>query len=136
MEEYRNLYSQLNTELKGKDLLQKQLGELEKVKSNSEQAQKEIESLVSELRKISLRLQDNKINDTLQSEISSVENQIKELDYNPEKLSLIQAEVNNWKWAELKNQQIKDAEDNLNKINEFLPKLEIKINFLVFVAFL
>lgn len=130
MEEYRNLYSQLNTELKGKDLLQKQLGELEKVKSNSEQAQKEIESLVSELRKISLRLQDNKINDTLQSEISSVENQIKELDYNPEKLSLIQAEVNNWKWAELKNQQIKDAEDNLNKINEFLPKLEIKINFL------
>ncbi|MBC7473103.1 MAG: hypothetical protein H7263_02335, partial [Candidatus Sericytochromatia bacterium] len=129
-EDYRNDYTKLSSEIKARDVLQKQLGEYEKMLSNAKIAEEQINELQKKLSLLSDKITNNNINHDLQTEILEVENQIITIDYNPEKLSLIQAEVNNWKWAEGKIDNIKSSESTLNKIIEVLPKLDLKITSL------
>jgi exonuclease SbcC len=123
-EEYRELYKNISIELKGRDLLQKQLGEIEQTIANAIEAEKELESLHGELHILMAKLEVNEINLPLQNEIHETNTQLAELEYNPEKLATLQAKVNDWKWAELKFSQLEQAETKLAEIETILPSVE------------
>ena len=124
VDEYREEYKKISSELKKKDNLQLELGQVNHQLETIEKAKKELE----ELEKISLELKNkiknNEISENLQNEIKKIKKQILELEYNHEKLSTLQANVNNWSWAELKYSQLEQSQSRLNSIREKIPSLE------------
>jgi exonuclease SbcC len=126
-DEYRELYKKVTSDLKGRDILQKQLGEIEQSIAGALAAEKELVFLEAELSVLLAKLETNEINPSLQEDIRVTDMQLAELEYNPEKLATLQAKVNDWKWAELKYSQLETAENKLAEIENLLPDIAAKM---------
>lgn len=126
-DEYRELYKKMTADLKGRDILQKQLGEIEQSIAIAVEAGKELDSLVAELNVLLVKLETNEIDLPLQNEIQTTTENLAALEYNPEKLSTLQAKVNDWKWSELRYSQLDQAEKKYAEIETLLPAEEAKM---------
>jgi len=127
VDEYREEYKKISSELKKKDKLFSELGQVNHQLENIKKAQEELK----ELKKINLdlenKIKNNEIDESLQNEIEKIKNQIFELEYNHEQLSVLQASVNNWAWSELKYSQLEQSQSRLNSIKEKIPSLEKEV---------
>ena len=128
IDEFREIYKKVTTDLKNRDIIQKQLGEVEQLLANADEAKKEIKLFETELKNITEKLESNQVNSDLLKDLAETTEHLSQLEFNPEKLAILQAKVNDWKWAELRHSQLEQAETKFSELEELLPNIENKKN--------
>lgn len=63
----------------------------------------------------------------LQRELQEVDQHLQKLNYQEESHALARSEIERWRWAEIKQAQIKDAQKKIAQIAQIQPKLKAKI---------
>jgi exonuclease SbcC len=63
----------------------------------------------------------------LQQELQEVDQHLQQLNYQEENHALARSEIERWRWAEIKQAQIKDAQKKIAQIAQIKPKLVAKI---------
>ncbi|NES71452.1 MAG: ATP-binding cassette family protein, partial [Okeania sp. SIO2D1] len=86
-----------------------------------------LQELVKEVEQVERSLQTGDFAVNLYTEISILEEKIKQLNYDDRSHSLARQEEKKLRWAEIKYGQIKDAETKLGKIRVHLPEIEEQI---------
>lgn len=63
----------------------------------------------------------------LQQELQEVDQHLQQLNYQEENHALARSEIERWRWAEIKQAQIKDAQKKIAQLAQIKPKLVAKI---------
>src|SRR5690606_12457925 len=127
IQECRENYVELTAKIKDIKTVQQKYGEIKQQISKAEEAENEKKIFMEELKNITHNLENNEINPEIQNELSGVEEQIAKIEYNPEKLAVVQAKINDWKWSELKFSQLEQAEHKLSELDKILPSMEKEV---------
>lgn len=123
--EKRLEFNQLKKELEIKDTIQKKLGEYEQKLQKADFSQKELETLKEELQSVVEKIINKDFSQALKANFDLVIQKIQALNFSNEQMALIQAKVNDWKWSEIKNSQIQQAENKLKELNFILPEVQM-----------
>lgn len=121
--DFVTLFKQLSAEKKEKEGTEKKLGEYENVLDDILSFEKEIIPIKRELQNISEKISSRNFNPEVQKELLTVNDDLKQLDYNAETISVIQAKISSLEYVEIKYSQLETAKKKLAQINKELPDL-------------
>ncbi|MGK7919354.1 MAG: exonuclease subunit SbcC [Trichodesmium sp.] len=123
----RTEYRQIDEELAKYDELRELRGGLQVQLDNIKKDETLLQQLVEEIAEVERSLHTGDFAVNLYAELSNLEEQIKQLNYDDRSHSLAREEEKKLRWAEIKYGQIKDGETKLKKIRGLLPEIEGKI---------
>ncbi|NES06446.1 MAG: exonuclease subunit SbcC [Okeania sp. SIO2F4] len=123
----RTEYRQIDQELAKYDELRERRGGLQAQLDNIKNDESLLQELVEEVAEVERSLHTGDFAVNLYAEISSLEQQIEQFNYDDRSHSLAREEEKKLRWAEIKYGQIKDAETKLGKIRAQMPEFEEQI---------
>lgn len=122
----RQEYREISKKLTAYDSLREQKGQLAAQLDATTDIQEQLQRIVSEKQNLELTLQGNYAPEQ-QSELSQLDQYLQELNYNEQDHALARSEVERWRWAEIKQAQIKDAKKKQAQLAGRKPELEASI---------
>ncbi|GAB4537962.1 MAG: SMC family ATPase [Pleurocapsa sp.] len=123
----RQEYKGISQEISTYDSLQQQLGQLEAQLEATEEIYDRLQVTQEEKEQLELSLQSGNYAQELKLEIQQVETEIKDLNYDEQTHAIVRGEVNNLRWAEIKQAKIEDAEKRQEKLERQKPQLLAEI---------
>ena len=119
----RQEYKEISEEISPYDSLQQQFGQLEAQLEATEENYERLQTAQQEEENLELSLKSGNYAVELQAEIKQLEGELQTFDYDEKNHFLIREEVNNLRWAEIKQAKIEDANKRRKKLNEQKPHL-------------
>ncbi len=119
----RQEYQEISQEISPYDSLQQQFGQLEAQLEATEEIYEQLQIIQAEKQQLELSLQNGNYALELQIEIKRLEVELTNLNYDEQTHALVRGEVNNLRWAEIKQAKIEDAKKRQAKLDEQKPKL-------------
>ena len=123
-----NEYKAISQEISPYDSLQQQYGQLEAQLLATEEFYERLQSDREEQQALELSLQNGNYAEELQTEIERLDEELNSLSYDEQTHALIRGEVNNLRWAEIKQAKIEDAKKRQAKLERQKPELIEAIN--------
>ena len=121
-------YKEISREISPYDSLQQQYGQLEAQLLATEELYDRLQATQEEKNSLELSLQNGNYLTDLQIEIKRLETELQTLNYDEQTHALVRGEVNNLRWAEIKQSKIEDAKKRQAKLDEQKPKLVKELN--------
>lgn len=121
-------YAQLNSEVAPLSSLQQYFGQLEAQLDASGDIKIRLNEVIGEIAEIEQALLEENYAPELQADLQVLNQQIENLNYNEQTHALLRAEEKRWRWAEIKQAKLEEANRNQAKINEEKPKILTKIS--------
>ncbi|MBD2345069.1 exonuclease subunit SbcC [Anabaena subtropica] len=122
-QEYREIAQKLNAY----DTLREQRGQLAAQLQSTSDAEEQLQQLASEKQHLERSLQAGEYALEQQSQLRQLEQHLQQLNYNEQNHALARSEVERWRWAEIKQGQIKDATKRLATLAARKPELQAQI---------
>jgi DNA repair protein SbcC/Rad50 len=123
----RKEYCDIESRLTQYGQIRQQQGQLEtQLQSNSE-AKKALRQLTDEVEQVETQLRTNAHIADLQQELGLLEQTLASLNYDERDHALARGWVDRWRWAEIKYQDIKQAQKRMAQLDQQRPTLEVKI---------
>lgn len=126
----RKEYCDIESRLTQYGQIRQQQGQLEtQLQSNSE-AQKALQQLTDEVEQVETQLRTNAHIADLQQELALLDQTLVNLNYDERDHALARGWVDRWRWAEIKHQDIKQAQKRMAQLDRQRPELEAQIDHL------
>ncbi|UKO97081.1 exonuclease subunit SbcC [Nostoc sp. UHCC 0870] len=122
-QEYKEIFQKLNAY----DGLREQRGQLAAQLQSTSDAEQHLQQLASEKQHLERSLQTGDYAPTQQAELRQLEQYLQQLNYNEQDHALARSEVERWRWAEIKQGQIKDAAKRQAQLAARKPELQAQI---------
>ena len=119
----RQEYKDLEQELSGYDSLQQKLGHLEAQLEASGEIHKQLKQIKVEREQLERTLSAGEYAGELNSDLNKLEIELKKLNYDEKTHALLREEERRWRWAEIKQAKIDDAQKRLAKLHQQKPEL-------------
>jgi DNA repair protein SbcC/Rad50 len=116
-------YHEISREISPYDSLQQQYGQLEAQLLATEELYEHLQTIEEEKNSLELSLQNGNYAEELQTEIKRLLGELKTLNYDEQTHALVRGEVNNLRWAEIKQSKIEDAKKRQEKLDQQKPQL-------------
>lgn len=130
LQNLRSEYAQLKEELTPYPSLQQYYGQLEAKLEASGELKVKLNQLRSEISELEEALAQNYYEPQLQNELKSLEKDLEKLQYDEQTHALVRAEEKRWRWAEIKQAKLDEANRRQSKINQEKPQILEKITSL------
>ncbi|NRB09554.1 MAG: SMC family ATPase [Richelia sp.] len=131
----RQEYREVSQQLTPYDSLREQRGQLAAQLDNNSDNQQRLQKIAQERQHLEGSLQSGEYAPEQQQELQQLDAYLQKLNYNEQDHALARSEVERWRWAEIKQGQIKDAlkrqrqiESRKPEIQEQIVQLEASIN--------
>ncbi|BAT51757.1 hypothetical protein NOS3756_06860 [Nostoc sp. NIES-3756] len=122
-QEYREIAQKLNVY----DALREQRGQLAAQLQSTSDAEQQLQELAAEKQHLERSLQAGDYALDQQAELRQLEQYLQKLNYNEQNHALARSEVERWRWAEIKQGQMKDAAKRLAALTTRKPELKAQI---------
>jgi DNA repair protein SbcC/Rad50 len=119
----RQEYSKINQELSSYDDLRQQLGQLEAQLEATSSIRQQLQQIKQEIETIEQTLVIGNYAEQLQHELTALEKEIQQLNYNEQTHALIRGEVERCRWADIKQAEIKAAKRRQINIDHEKPQI-------------
>jgi len=126
----RGEYAQLSKELAPYDELQQQRGQLAARLEATDEVHYRLYELSEEKEQLEKALSVGAYSVELHEELQQLDVQLQQLNYNEKNHALARGEVDRWRWAEIRQAKLEDAQRRLEKIDEKKPQLSLQIEAL------
>ena len=123
----RQEYKDISQELSDYDRLRQELGHLEAQLEATEDTYEQLEKIESEKSALEKSLSTGDFAYQLQVHLQQLEGELTHLKYDEQTHALIRGEVDRWRWAEIKQAKIEDAQKRQAKLSQQKPQLVAKI---------
>ena len=123
----RNEYKNISQELSNYDELRQELGHLEAQLEATEDTYEQLEKIETEKAALEKSLEIGDFAYNLQVHLQQLEGELSNLKYDEQTHALIRGEVERWRWAEIKQAKIEDAQKRQAKLSQQKPQLVAKI---------
>ena len=123
----RQEYKDISQELADYDQLRQELGHLEAQLEATEDTYEQLEKIESEKIALEKSLSTGDFAYKLQVHLQQLEGELSNLKYDEQTHALIRGEVDRWRWAEIKQAKIEDAQKRQAKLSQQKPQLVAKI---------
>ncbi|MEA5619191.1 SMC family ATPase [Cronbergia sp. UHCC 0137] len=123
----RQEYREISQELAVYDSLREQRGQLAAQLQATTDVQEELQKIVAEKEHLERSLQSGDYAPAQQAEIQQLDQYLQQLNYSEKDHSLARSEVERWRWAEIKQGQIKDAAKRQAQLAARKPELQANI---------
>ncbi len=123
----RKEYKNISQELSDYDKLRQELGHLEAQLEATEDTYEQLERIKSEKVALEKSLANGDFAYELQVHLQQLEGELTHLKYDEQTHALIRGEVERWRWAEIKQAKIEDAQKRQAKLSQQKPQLVAKI---------
>jgi exonuclease SbcC len=122
-QEYRNV----NSKLSPYEALREQKGELAAQLQATSEVEQQIQQIAIEKERLERTLHLGDYAPQQQSELQELEEYLQQLNYNEQNHALARSEVEKWRWAEIKQSQIKDARKRQAQLAARKPQIQALI---------
>jgi exonuclease SbcC len=126
----RQEYSQLAQELAPYEQLLEQRGQLEARLEATDEVYDRLYEISEEKEQLERSLNAGVYALELHEEQQHIEAQLQQLNYNEQTHALARGEVDRWRWAEIKQAKLEEAQRRQGKINERKPQLQTQLDTL------
>ncbi len=126
----RQEYAQLSQELAPYEELREQRGELAARLEATDEVYDRLYEISEEKEQLERSLQVGEYALDLQEELRQLDAQLQQLNYNEQTHALTRGEVDRWRWAEIRQAKLEDAQRRQGKIDEKKPQLQAKLHAL------
>ncbi|MBW4556473.1 MAG: SMC family ATPase [Trichormus sp. ATA11-4-KO1] len=123
----RQEYREISQKLAPYDTLREQRGQLAAQLQSTSDADQQLQQLAAEKQHLERSLQAGDYAPDKQAELQQLEQYLQQLNYNEQDHALARSEVERWRWAEIKQGQIKDAAKRQAQIAARKPELQATI---------
>lgn len=123
----RKEYGDINQEVKEYNTLRQQLGHLEAQLEATEATYEKLEAAEQQKAHLELSLANSNYAQELQTNLQQIEAELHNLKYDEQTHAIVRGEVERWRWAEIKQAKIEDAQKRQAKLNLQKPQLITKI---------
>jgi exonuclease SbcC len=126
----RQEYSQLAQELAPYEQLLEQRGQLEARLEATDEVYDRLYEISEEKEQLERSLNAGVYALELHEELQHIEAQLQQLNYHEQTHALVRGEVDRWRWAEIKQAKLEEAQRRQGKINERKPQLQTQLDTL------
>lgn len=126
----RGEYAQLSKELAPYDELQQQRGQLAARLEATDDIHYRLYELAQEKEQLEKSLSVGSYSVDLQQELQQLDAHLQQLNYNEKNHALARGEVERWRWAEIRQAKLEDAQKRQEKIEQTKPQLICEIDAL------
>ncbi|MGK7893686.1 MAG: SbcC/MukB-like Walker B domain-containing protein, partial [Xenococcus sp. (in: cyanobacteria)] len=123
----RKEYKNISQDLSDYDRLRQELGHLEAQLEATEDTYEQLEKVEGEKAALEKSLANGNFAYKLQVHLQQLEGELTHLKYDEQTHALIRGEVERWRWAEIKQAKIEDAQKRQAKLSQQKPQLVAKI---------
>ncbi|MBF2066915.1 MAG: SMC family ATPase [Calothrix sp. C42_A2020_038] len=123
----RQEYRDISQKLSQSDALREQRGQLAAQLESSNDAEMQLQHIAAEKEKLERALDLGDYAPEQQEELRRLDEYLQSLNYDEQDHALARNEVERWRWAEIKQGQIKDAAKRQAQIDQRKPELETQI---------
>ena len=123
----RQEYRELSQELANYEGLREQRGQLAAQLAATGDAQKRLQQIAAEKQQIERSLSINDYASESHEELQKLDRYLQQLNYNEQDHALARSEVERWRWAEIRQGQIKDAQRRQTQIAARQPEMKARI---------
>lgn len=123
----RQEYKEILQKLNAYDSLREQRGQLAAQLQSTSDAEQQLQQLADEKAHLERSLQAGDYAPTQQAELRQLDTYLQQLNYNEQDHALARSEVERWRWAEIKQGQMKDAAKRRATLAARKPELEAQI---------
>lgn len=124
IEKLRSEYKQLNKQISPYEELREKRGQFQARLEGLSNDELELQKLREEASKIERSLSDGSHATELYQQLHQLHQQLQQLDYNEENHALTRNEEKSWRWAEIEQTKIQDAQNKLSQLQVRKPQLE------------
>ncbi|RCJ38341.1 exonuclease SbcC [Nostoc minutum NIES-26] len=123
----RQEYREISQKLAAYDALREQRGQLAAQLQSTSDAEQQLQQLAAEMQHLERSLQAGDYAPDKQAELQQLEEYLQQLNYSEQDHALARSEVERWRWAEIKQAQIKDATKRRATLAARKPELQAQI---------
>ncbi|WGV28304.1 SMC family ATPase [Halotia branconii] len=123
----RQEYREISQKLAVYDSLREQRGQLAAQLQSTSDAEQQLQQLAAEKQHLERSLQVGDYAPDKQAQLQQLDQYLQQLNYNEQDHALARSEVERWRWAEIKQGQIKDATKRQTQIASRKPELQATI---------
>jgi len=123
----RGEYRQLSQELAPYDNLREQRGELQAQLQATGDVQERLQQMRAEVEHLERSLATGNYATEVQEELRQLERELQNLNYDEKNHALARNEVERWRWAEIKQDRIKEAQRRQTQISSRRPEIHAEI---------
>jgi DNA repair protein SbcC/Rad50 len=127
-QDLRREYQQLQRELAGSESLREQRGKLQAQLDSISEFQVNLQEIATEKSQLELTIESKNYASELQVQLRSLLVQISEIDYSEQSHALARGDVDKLRWAEIKQEKIKDAERKQQQLIDRHSQLIVEID--------
>lgn len=106
----RQEYREISQQLSPYDTLREQRGQLAAQLETTSDVEQELQQIVTEKQQVQRSLEFGDYAATQQAELQQLDAYLQQLNYNEQDHALARSEIERWRWAEIKQAQIKEAD--------------------------
>ncbi|MEW6497800.1 MAG: AAA family ATPase, partial [Cyanobacteriota bacterium] len=126
----RGEYAQLSKELAPYEELREQRGQLEARLEATDEVYDRLYEISEEKKQLERSLNAGYYALDLQAELQQLDAQLQQLSYNEQTHALARSEVDRWRWAEIKQAKLEEAQRRQGKIDAQKPQLQARLDSL------
>lgn len=123
----RQEYREISQKLASYDALREQRGQLAAQLQSTSDASTQLQQIAAEKQHLERSLEVGDYAPEKQLELQQLNEYLQQLNYNEQDHALARSEVERWRWAEIKLQQVKDATKRQTQIAARKPQIEAQI---------
>jgi DNA repair protein SbcC/Rad50 len=124
----REEYRRVDQEISRYPILTEQRGKVQQQLLSAQQAQVHYEGLLAEFNQLDRCQILEQWDPRLQGELAQIENTLTALNYDDRSHGLVRGEVERWRWADLRHNELRSMEKELLKLQKKLPQLNQEIS--------
>lgn len=124
----RNEYAELAKELSDYEELREQRGQLAARLEATDEVYDRLYEISEEKEQLERSLNLGAYSVDLQEDLQQIDLQLQQLNYNEQTHALTRGEVDRWRWAEIKQAKLEEAQRRQGKIDERKPQLQAQID--------
>lgn len=130
LENLRKEYAKLNQDLLSEDSLKQDCARLENYLDSLDDTYEQYKLILEEKKELENKLNSGSYAQDIQIKLKDIIKEIEQLDYSQENHAFLKKEEAGLRWVEFQQSKIKDAQNQLKKLAQQKPDLEIKIKSL------
>ncbi|MEQ9237721.1 exonuclease subunit SbcC [Coleofasciculus sp. E2-BRE-01] len=124
----RQEYAQLSQELAPFEQLLEQRGQLEARLEATDEVYDRLYDISEEKKQLERSLSEGTYALDIQTQLQTLDHQLQQLNYDEQTHALARGEVDRWRWAEIRQAKLEDAQRRLEKIQEQKPQLQAQLD--------
>ena len=128
IKQLREEYRQLEKELSNYTSAVERRAQLQAQLNATADIQYRWQQIITEVKELENSLQNGDYAQNIQEEIQKIEQQLQDLNYNEQDHALVRGQVDRWRWAEIKQEKIKDASKKQAQIDARRPEIIAEID--------